>query len=143
MTTQLEKAKSIMQDGALSLSLQNDGKSFTSDSSGISPLLSLLATSPDLLLGASVSDKVVGRAAAMLFTLGKVKEIYAEVISQPALDVLEKHGIPIEYNTLVPLIRNRSGEGLCPMESSVMFVDSPERAYEILTSEYEKIRSRG
>ena len=41
-------------------------------------------------------------------------------MSKPALEVLTKNGISAEYGELVEAIRNRSGDGFCPMESAVI-----------------------
>jgi hypothetical protein len=59
-------------------------------------------------------------------------EIYAYVISQPALEVLNRYSVQVEYETLVPAVRNRTDTGFCPMESAVLAVDNPQEALEIL-----------
>ena len=47
-------------------------------------------------------DKVVGRAAAFLYVLLEVKEIYAGVMSEGAADVLSKYGICSGYGGRIP-----------------------------------------
>ena len=81
---------------------------------------------------AAAADKVIGKAAAYLYVLLGVSDIYAYVISQPALDVLNRYGIRVQYETLVPAVRNRTDTGFCPMETAVLPVDEPEQALEIL-----------
>lgn len=71
---------------------------------------------PDSLRGASLADKVVGKAAASLMALAGVKEVYAEVISQPGLDMLRGANVGVSYAKLVDHIVNRTGTGLCPLE---------------------------
>ncbi|MDR1754672.1 MAG: DUF1893 domain-containing protein [Eubacterium sp.] len=132
MTKHLEKAKAIMLDNNLTLAAINEKKTFTSELHGIAPVLSLLRTDKSLLERASVSDRVIGKAAALLFAYGRVSEIYAGIISEPALETLKKHNIYVVFDEKTQFIKNRSGEGLCPMEASVMFVESPERGFEIL-----------
>ena len=47
---------------------------------GVKDLYTLYTTTPSLLNGALVADKVVGRAAATLMVLGGVKRVYADTI---------------------------------------------------------------
>ena len=42
--------------------------------------------------------------------------MHADVMSEPALELLRSHGIIAEYGTLVDHIINRRGDGWCPME---------------------------
>lgn len=60
---------------------------------GVKDLYRLLKEEPGLLRGAFVADKVVGKAAAALLALGGVEEVFADVISRPALDLLEKNAV--------------------------------------------------
>ena len=59
---------------------------------GVKDLFRLLASDPGALEGAFVADKVVGKAAAALMALGKIKGLHAFVISQRALELLEHAG---------------------------------------------------
>lgn len=63
---------------------------------------------------------------------GGVKEVFALVISTPALMVLEKNNITVSFDLLTERIKNRKGDGLCPMESLCLNIDNPETAYEKL-----------
>jgi len=83
---------------------------------GVIDLFELLTTEPDALKGASVSDKVVGKGAAALMILGEVKDVYAPLISTPALQLLKKSDIAVEYDKEVPFILNRHQADLCPLE---------------------------
>ena len=51
---------------------------------GVKDLYRLLEEEPELLDGAFVADKVVGKGAAALMILGGVGELHADVISRPA-----------------------------------------------------------
>ncbi len=80
------------------------------------------------LCGFCAADRIVGRAAAFLFVLSGVRALYAEVLSEGALQVLERHGIPVTYGTLTPYIVNRRGNGACPMETAVRDINDPAAA---------------
>ncbi len=117
MTTELIE---LLRGGNHSLVVACGNEVRTFDGRGVSDLLRLLEEKSALLPGASVADKVVGKAAAALMALGKVREVYAEVISQPAFDLLTANGIQASYGALVPHIINRAGTGLCPLETRCM-----------------------
>lgn len=128
MNRNLNKAKQLLSEGA-SLVIVNGGGVLTYNEHGIKTLLSLQTGS---LTGAFVADKIVGKAAAMMLVRGGAIEVYAEVISRPALEVFKKHKIICLYGTVVPNIINREKTGLCPMEEAVLAVDDIKKAYGIL-----------
>ncbi len=100
-----------------------------SDKTGIRPLLDWLEEAGEPLRGASVADKVVGKAAALLLVYGGAAALTAGVVSEPAAAVLRAAGIPFEAGQVTGRIVNREGTGLCPMEERVMDTDSPAEAY--------------
>lgn len=83
---------------------------------GVKDLYRLLRTEPELLRGAFVADKVAGKGAAALLIAGGIGSLFADVVSHPALELLNSAGIPTEYTLAVPRIANRSGTGICPLE---------------------------
>lgn len=78
--------------------------------------LEAAAREPELLDGAFVADKVVGKGAAALMAAGRVRELFADVVSHAALELLNGAGIPVSYTVAVPHIINRAGDGICPVE---------------------------
>ena len=84
---------------------------------GVADLYELLLRHPQLLRGAEIADKVVGKGAAALMVLGGVREVYADVLSEPACGMLRGAGVPVSCALLVPAIRNRAGDGWCPVET--------------------------
>ncbi len=52
--------------------------------------------------GAGIADKVIGKAAASLMVLGGIRQVYTDVISQPALALLCNANIEVSYVRLVP-----------------------------------------
>jgi hypothetical protein len=102
-----------------------------SDERGIRPPLRWLREEPAVLVGAQVADKVIGKAAALLFCHGGVRSVWAETMSEAAAKFLDTQGIPFACDTLVPAILNREGTGLCPMEQKAMAIEDPARAFAI------------
>lgn len=91
-----------------------------------------------ILLNSFVADAIVGKAAAMIFTLAGVKGCYGHTMSKEALKWLEEHNIEASYNILTDHIINRKGDGICPMEETVMKVNNENEALILLK---EKIAS--
>jgi hypothetical protein len=123
----LEKAKMLLVKTDSTCVLCNGDIILTDKRRGVRPLLDLLEGNADVA-GFAAADKVVGKAAAYLYCLLNIKCLYAQVISQPALDVLSATDIDVEYVQLVPAIQNRTKDGFCPMESAVLNIHSPEEA---------------
>lgn len=137
----LEKAKNAISDGNFTCVVCDGFKEYTSTMRGVAPLLKWLDEGINLQ-GFSAADKVVGKGAAYLYILLEVKEIYANVISRPALDTLKKHNIPISYSILTEAVKNRDNTGLCPIESAVMNIDNPHDALTAIRNKLELLKSR-
>ena len=84
---------------------------------GVKDLYRLLEEEPELLDGAFVADKVVGKGAAALMILGGVGELHADVISRPARLLLAASPVHVSYTLEVPYIVNRTRTGQCPVET--------------------------
>ena len=110
---------------------------------GVQDLHQLLHTSPDTLRGAMIADKVVGKGAAVLMAAGGVRWVYADVISQSALEFLLTHNIEAEYGRVVPNIINRAGTDICPVEKLCMQCDNIEDALRLIDEFIEKMRRAG
>ena len=92
---------------------------------GVKDLLSLVTTDIEVLHGALIADKAVGKAAAACMIEGGVKQVWADVMSEPAMALLTKHGIIAECGELTHHIINRTGDGWCPMEQLSRDLDDP------------------
>lgn len=121
----MDELKQLLIAGGHSLVVVNQGI-HTFDGRGIADLYRLLHESPELLSGARVADKVVGKAAAALMILGGVNELYAEIISLKALKMLDQYGISVTAPGAVQQIFNRQHTGPCPMESCCADCTTPE-----------------
>lgn len=106
-----------LTQGGHSLVLENGGTVYTFRKRGIADLYDLLQNHPELLDGASVADKVVGKGAAALMVLGHVKDIHTGIISEPALELLRDNAIKVTYEMKVSQISNRDHTGYCPVET--------------------------
>lgn len=137
-SSDLEKAKEIFTSGDYTCVLCKGAVTLTSTERGVKPLLKWL-DSETSTMGFSAVDKVVGRAAAFLYVLLEVKEVYADVMSEGAVDVLSKYGIRSGYSVSTKEIINRQGNGICPMEQAVTGIDIPEQALEAVQEKCRKL----
>lgn len=101
-----------------SLVLCRGGNVWKSDLRGVAPMVDQLQNGVDLR-GYSAADKVVGRAAAMLFIAAGVVAVYAETMSLAAEELLHRHGIITSCGGRTDRIRNRDHTDICPMEKAV------------------------
>ena len=116
----------ILHDEGLTLVVQSeDGEIHRFTQRGVKDLLTVVTGQPELLKGALIADKAVGKAAAACMVMGGVKHVHADVMSEPALALLQAHGIMAEYTTLTHHIINRAGDGWCPMERLSRDIDDP------------------
>ncbi len=109
---------------------------------GVNPLLGLYDCQRKNMEGATVVDKVVGRAAAAIAICGKVRHVHGEVMSRDAAAFLKQHGITASHNLLVDRILNRKRDGLCPLEASVQGIDDPEKAVAAIRQKIESMKKQ-
>jgi len=138
----LQNAVLRMKNEQLSCLAEIGDTEYTSTLKGIAPLLKPLRENPEFFKDAIVVDRVIGKSAAFLLIKGQIKSIHALIISQHALDLLDKHQIPVTYDKLVPYIINNTQTGMCPMEASVLEVDDPEVAFTTLIAKVESMRAK-
>ena len=96
----------------------------------------------DMLKDAFVADKIVGKAAAMVFTLGRVTSVYAENISDSAIKWFDIHSIDYKYNNRSEYIVNRKNDGMCPMELTVAEIEDEKEAVAALKNKIEELRKK-
>ena len=114
----MERQELITQLHALQCSciIHNNGATRTFHERGVKDLHRLLTQEPEILSGASLADKVVGKGAAALMIAGGVAWVYADVISQAAMELFEQSRVEVQYAEIVPNIINRAGTDICPVE---------------------------
>ena len=101
-----------------SLLLISNGRAvFTSDKSGIRPLVECVIKFNNIDKKCVLMDKVVGLAAARIIVYaGFIDFVITPLASKKAIDLLEKHKINIAYDEFVDCILNKNKDSTCPME---------------------------
>lgn len=129
----------LLHEGQHSLVVAN-GEVCIFNGRGVIDLYHLLQDDPGFLYEASIADKVVGKAAAALMAMGRIKEMYADVISRPALDLFSKTDIKIRYGMEVPHIINRTATGWCPLEIRCLNCATPEACFHQIEAFYKHMK---
>ena len=140
MRKEVEKAKKLLEDGGYTCVLTDGETVWTHSARGVAPLLPYVREGR-ILSAFCAADKVVGRAAAFLYVQMKIGGLYAEVLSEPAKEILDRYGIPTEYGVLVEAIQNRTGDGFCPMETATRGIQDPIEAIGAIEAKLTELRA--
>lgn len=131
----------ILRREKCSLVVKNHGIVTTYSKPGVRDLEHLLDHEPEVLQGAVIADKVIGKAAAAMAVVGGVKALYAEVMSKKAIPFLEEAGIAYTYGTLVDTIKEEGDR--CQLEKITAPATTPEETVTLLRAHFqEKKRER-
>ena len=113
----LSQARQLLDAAKLAFVLVKDGKVLASgDDYGVRELLAAVDRLGPLARGASLADKIVGKAVALIVVHAGICAVDTRVASESAVKLLKLHGVQFHTAAIVPQILNRSGDGPCPME---------------------------
>lgn len=135
-----ERAKDLLRSTGCTCVVCKGEQIHTSKKRGVAPLMEWISTGVELR-DFSAADKVVGKAAALLFALAGVQQVYAPVMSDAALHVFARQGIQAHFEKAVPMVVNRAGDGPCPMERAVCGIDDPQAAFQAIQDKLEQLRA--
>lgn len=126
----------ILRREKCSLVVKNHDIVTTYSKPGVRDLEYLLDHDPEMLHGATIADKVIGKAAAAMVVVGGVKELYAEVLSKKAIPFLKEAGIVYTYGTLVDTIKEEGDR--CQLEKITAPASTPEETVALLRAHFEE-----
>lgn len=138
--TDMEKAKELLGEGKYTFAAVKNGELRTSQKRGIAPIIELIDAEPEFLNGASVADKVIGKAAAMLLNAYGVKNIRTPLASEKAVEYLKGKSMIFEYESTAEYIINRDGTDMCPMEKTVLNINDEKEAERLLRIKLKELR---
>ena len=126
----LDAAKNRLYAENLTLTIMKKGNVlFETSSRRISGFLSAIEQLGAKLEGASVADKVAGKAVALLCVCAGINEVYAEVLSKKAKAVFEENEIHCEWKELVENILDLNRSSVCPFEKAAAGISNPDSMY--------------
>ncbi len=123
----------LLHEGNYSCVVRNGGKVRTFSRDGVIDLFELYRSDPTFMKGSEVADKVVGKGVAAILALGKVADVWADVLSESACRLLHDAGITVNWDDRVPFIINRTHTGRCPLETACDVADTPEKLYPVIS----------
>ena len=130
MSSDLDVAKCRLTEAGLTLVVVKDQKIiFKSRSRGVNSFLAAIDRLGHRLEDASVADKVVGKAVALLCIYSHIRSIYGEILSRAAKAFLEENSVYTESGVIVDDILNAEKTSICPFERLVSEINDPEVAY--------------
>jgi hypothetical protein len=111
--------------------LEGNNELFTSQEGAVFPLLEYIDKYSHLHPEVTVLDKTVGNAAALLSIKAGATRVYSPLGSRLAADTLNRYHREYHFTEIVPFIRARNGQDMCPMEKLSLSGDmSPDGFYE-------------
>lgn len=122
-------AHNMLYNGGYTCVLCKGDAIFTGRERGVKPLIEFIESGVDFK-GFLAADKVVGKAAAFLYVILGVEEVYADVMSEAAIYTLARYGIQPICDRSTKEIRNRTNTGICLMEETVQMENLPLSAFE-------------
>ena len=126
----LDIAKSRLYKKKFTLVVVKNGKVFfETRSHRIAGFLSAIEHLGATLEGATVADKVAGKAVALLCVYAGISDVYAGVLSRKAKAVFQEYEISCEWKELVDNILDLNRNGVCPFEKAAADISDPEQAY--------------
>lgn len=128
MHPELEKAMTAVKNEGCTCALTLGNVIFKSKDKSVQPLFDWM-NSGNNYMGYMLADKVVGKAAAFIMIAMGIREIYAQVISEPAKALLEKEHVVVNADLVVPEILDKDKTEKDPLERAV---ESYENAAEAL-----------
>lgn len=138
----LDIAKKRLQTKDLTLVIVKNSKIiFKTTETGIKGFLKAIEESENSLENASIADKVVGKAIALLCIYSKVSAVYAKVLSKKAKNILKKHKIDHEWSLLVDEILDFKKNQTCPFEMKAKNILDPTIGYFELKNLLKKLKN--
>lgn len=134
------KALNILKENKYTFVALRDDFEYHSTLNGVAPIMSQMLEDELYFKGCEIADKVIGKSAAMLLIKAQVKQIDTILISKHAIDLLDKYHMSYTYEEVVPYIINRTKDGMCPMESSVLDINDIDEGFEVLKTTLQKLR---
>ncbi|MEN9632141.1 MAG: hypothetical protein RL077_545 [Verrucomicrobiota bacterium] len=140
--TDLEQARQRLDAGQIAFVLVKEGKFVaTGDDYGVRELLAAVDRLGEHACGASLADKIVGKAVALIVVHARISAVTTRVASESAVKLLKSHDVPLHAATVVPQVLNRRGDGPCPMEKATMPFEDARLGLETLRAFIEARRA--
>ena len=126
---ELAKTKLIKENLSLVI-VKNKKVIFKTKKQGVNGFLDAIALLNKKLISASVADKIIGVAAAMLCVYSGISSVFAQTISESGIKILKEKNINFFYKKKVSNILNKEKTDVCPFEKLAIKSKTSEEAYD-------------
>ena len=137
----LELAKKQLYSKQLTLAIAKNGRViYETDAHRISGFMRAIDTLGTQLCGASIADKVVGKALALLCVYAGIREVYAEVLSKKAQELFDQNQITCQWLQMVENVLDLNKTGVCPFEKAASEITNPDESYGVFKALLDKMK---
>jgi hypothetical protein len=137
----VEIAKKQLNDNDFTLVIVKNGQVlFQTDSHRISGFMNAIEKLSGKLNGASVADRVAGKALALLCVYAGIREVYAEVLSKKAKVLFEENNVSCHWLQLVDHVLDVNKSGVCPFEKAAADISDPKDSYAAFKALMDKMK---
>ena len=99
---------------------------------GIKPIIETIQELKNKIHGSIIGDKILGRASALLCVYSKVVGVYSPQSTKTAISILLENNIVYKTDKIIPFIKNKNEDDICPFEKMIENIELPIEAYKIL-----------
>ncbi len=138
----VEIAKNQLYNKNLTLAIVKNGIIiFQTDSHRISGFIGAIEKFGIQLRGASVADRVAGKAIALLCVYAGINQVYAEVLSKKAQIIFEENKIMFSWKEIIDNVLDFDKANVCPFEKVAADISNPNESYDTFKALLEKMKS--
>ena len=138
----LDLAKKHLYCEELTLVIAKDEQViYQTNSHRISGFIRAIETLGMQLKGASVADRVAGKALALLCVYAGISNVYAEVLSRKAQKIFEENNVSFQWQQLVDNVLDLNKTGVCPFEKTATLISDPQDSYVAFKALLEKMKA--
>lgn len=135
----VNKGKQLLIENGYTFVALKDEEVYSSCLHGIKPIMSKVIVCNNYFKDYVIIDRVIGRSVAILLIRSGIKAVHAVILSEPAKRLFEDYRINYSYDELVPYITNRSKDGMCSMEASVLRINDLDSGFRILCQQIKEV----
>jgi hypothetical protein len=137
----LELAEKQLYGKRLTLAIAKNGRViYETDTHRISGFMRAIDTLGSQYCGASVADKVAGKALALLCVYAGIREVYAEVLSKEAQELFDQNQVTYQWLQMVDNVLDLEKTGVCPFEKAAAEITNSDESYDAFKALLEKMK---
>jgi len=129
----IELAKEVLSNSDCSVVVVSNNKIWKKKTGGgIRPILETIEEMGEDIHDSVIGDRILGKASALLCRYAKAQGVYSPQGTKTGIALLIMGGVPCQVDELIPFIKNKACDDLCPFEKMLKDIDDPEEAYKVL-----------